>query len=230
VHLWLALLDRPEGTGGEPSGLLDEEEKARRDRFDGYRERCRYACRRLILRKILSRYLGLPPKALQFRYVPYGKPSLAGPFINEDLEFSYSHSCGVALYAFTKGRRIGVDLERLTSIPEAEEIAMSQLSLNWAKLWRRLPPDQKNLTFLQWWTQTEAYLKALGEGWMRQGENPGILGLSFLGGGQHRWSDRSRPGGPWSGEVFFPAPGYVAAVAVEAPEYHRKVWGWWQEL
>ncbi len=218
VHLWLAAMDQPEGGWRQAFSWLDEAEKDQTGRFARDRERRCFICRRGILRKILSLYLDMAPPALRFRYGPHGKPYLASPIGDGELEFSCSHSHDAALYAFSRGRRIGVDLERLTGIPEAEEIAVRQLSPQWAALWRRLPPDQKNLVFLRWWTQTEAYLKAVGEGWADQGGDPGIVGLFFPGEGHRRWSDSHRPGGPWSGEVFFPASGYVAAVAVEGPE------------
>jgi len=222
VHLWLAALDQPGEGWDQASGWLDEAEIVRAGRFARDRERRRFLCRRAGLRKLLSLYLDLAPPALRFRCGPHGKPDLAWPSVDGGLEFSCSHSHGLALYALTRGRRIGVDLERLTHVPEAEEIARRWLSPVEAALWRRLPPDQKTLAFLQWWTQTEAYVKALGEGWVEPEGNPGSVGLFAAGGGRRHWLDPQ--GGSWSGQVFCPAPGYVAAVAVAGTAYRSREW------
>jgi 4'-phosphopantetheinyl transferase len=64
-----------------------------------------------ILRKIIPAYLVLAPGEVRFVYNKYSKR-----FISDDqncgaLEFNLSYYNGMALYAFTRGRRIGVDLE-----------------------------------------------------------------------------------------------------------------------
>uniref|UniRef100_UPI0019D6D949 4'-phosphopantetheinyl transferase family protein n=1 Tax=Anaplasma marginale TaxID=770 RepID=UPI0019D6D949 len=64
-------------------------------------------------------YLNLDPKQIQFKYSDRGKPSLA----DNSLEFNLSHSQDLAIYGFTKNRKIGVDLEYLRYMPDAENLA-----------------------------------------------------------------------------------------------------------
>ena len=61
------------------------------------------------LRRILCSYLGGDPAALAFELGPHGKPALAG----HDLQFSFSRSGDVALVAVSRGRPVGVDVERV---------------------------------------------------------------------------------------------------------------------
>ena len=63
-----------------------------------------------------------------FSYGPKGKPGLAPEFLKAvpqagDLRFNLSHAGGLALYGFTRGRDIGVDIEQIRALEDAEQIA-----------------------------------------------------------------------------------------------------------
>lgn len=66
---------------------------------------------RAALRDALSRYVGVAPRPLCFSCDSYGKPSLRDEAGRARLRFNASHSNGLALYAVTPGREVGVDLE-----------------------------------------------------------------------------------------------------------------------
>ena len=59
------------------------------------------------------------PREISFRYGPSGKPELAGRG-DESLQFNLSHSGGLALYAISRARELGVDLERDCFLAERE--------------------------------------------------------------------------------------------------------------
>ena len=93
------------------------------------RERRRFARCRAALREILGRLLGEPAGALRFRAAAVGKPELdRGPGVVASLRFNISHSADLAVVAVCRGREVGVDLERLRPITEAERIVASFFS------------------------------------------------------------------------------------------------------
>ncbi len=60
---------------------------------------------------------------LRFEYTKYGKPSLIKEFGGSALSFNLSHSKGVALFAFTIGRDLGIDVEWIRADVAEEQIA-----------------------------------------------------------------------------------------------------------
>jgi 4'-phosphopantetheinyl transferase len=74
-------------------------------------DRVRFIIARGVLRKVLSNYLHLTPCDLRFVYNEYGKPFLSLDQNHCALDFNLSHSNSMALYAVTRGRRVGVDIE-----------------------------------------------------------------------------------------------------------------------
>ena len=118
LHLWSASLDAtPERLAGYRS-LLNSEELGRAGRFRFARDHDRYVMGRGILRTLLARYAELPDgRAVKLAYGPHGKPSLAAA---DGLRFNHSHADDFALYAFTRGVEIGVDVERVRDLPDLD--------------------------------------------------------------------------------------------------------------
>ena len=112
VHVWLVSLDVPAGRLAELRALLNTEERVRADRFFQPRHRVHSAVARGCLRSLLGRYLSLAPQSIEFQFNSHGKPSLAGGHGLTDIRFNLSHSHGLALLAFARGRDLGVDLEK----------------------------------------------------------------------------------------------------------------------
>lgn len=75
-----------------------------------------------LLRSILSRYLSLTPQHLRFRYGPNGKPALRNDRPTR-LHFNLAHSGDWAVYAVTQANELGVDVERVCQLTEAQLIA-----------------------------------------------------------------------------------------------------------
>src|SRR5208282_4264554 len=105
--------------------VLSEAERARASRFVRPRDGRRFAVCRGSLRLILGRLTNAPPQDVAFRFVPGGKPELAGPRPPGNvpsLRFNVTHSDDLALIAVSLDRELGVDLERLRTISEAARI------------------------------------------------------------------------------------------------------------
>ena len=113
---------------------------------------------------MLGHYLGREPIQVHFRSGRDGKPELASESEIDTVRFSLSHTQGTALYAFARGREVGVDLEELHPHPTDEQIAQRYFSRGENETLRNLPPGDRHRAFLRFWTRREAYLKARGDG------------------------------------------------------------------
>lgn len=223
VHVWCAALDQSE-TNYFP--LLSPDERARARRFRFERDRQRFVVGRGSLRVILGDYLNSPPEKLQFEYGEHGKPALAAESPSQTLCFNLAHSGDLALYAVTQGRKIGIDLELIHPVPDAQQLAEQFFSLLERAELDALPLDRQLEAFFSGWTRKEAYLKARGDGLAypldqfsvsMSPENPARL-LKGKDGPQElsRWSLQSLTPAP--------APGYVAALAVEGHTWRLAKW------
>src|SRR5713226_2152891 len=113
VQVWSADLDafasREDATGGS----LSNDERDRASRFHFERDRKRFIAGRQILRLLLGAYLDLEPGNLSIRYSAHDKPELENVRMDSRLAFNVSHSGPIALFAFVRDHRVGVDVEQL---------------------------------------------------------------------------------------------------------------------
>jgi 4'-phosphopantetheinyl transferase len=211
VHVWKIALDQPAGAIGEMRGLLSADELARADRFRVERGAERYTVGRGVLRTLLGRYIGVPPQALAFAYNEFGKPELAG----SEVCFNLSHSHGIALVAVTRGRAIGVDIERVREEVMRERIAERFFSPAEARALAGLPPGQQAQAFFNCWTRKEAWIKARGQGLSIALDSFEVT----LAPGEPARLVATRPdaeeAGRWSLRALDCEPGFAAALAVE---------------
>jgi 4'-phosphopantetheinyl transferase len=232
VRVWLVELDaglKPEddeetAEPGPEVGLLAADEQARAARFIRARDRRRFVRCRAALRQILGSLLDAHPGSLQFRAGGQGKPELApdGPGGESSdwrhpLRFNVSHSAELALIAVCRGRELGVDIERVRPMSEAERIVASFFSTAEQATFALIPHNARALAFLRGWTRKEAVLKGLGVGLA------GLAAHYETGFGTNELSSRFRPATPsprvddWQLWEAVPHAEFVAAVAVHAP-------------
>jgi 4'-phosphopantetheinyl transferase len=168
VHLYRVELALPPGAVRQLETLLSPDELARADRFAHARLRRRFVAGRGQLRLLLARYLHAVPEEIVFAYSPSGKPTLGtAPSGPPPLEFNVAHSEDLALMAFTRGRRLGVDVERVREMPDLEEMARRFFAPSELAALLALPAAQQTAAFFRIWTRKEAFLKATGEGLSR---------------------------------------------------------------
>lgn len=168
AHVWLASVDVTPEKLAPLRALLNDEERARADRFLQPQHRVRSAAARGILRRLLGRYLEVEPGSVEFQTNAFGKPSLAGPAADHDLRFNLSHSHGLALFAFARGRELGVDLEKIRPAFATLKIADRFFAPAEAARLRTLSPEEQPSAFFQCWSRKEAYIKARGDGLHRR--------------------------------------------------------------
>ncbi len=164
IHLWAASLDPPDDLMRRCEGLLSEDELRRAERFRAGPLRSRYIAGRGTLRILLARYLRIDPASFSLVYQAHGKPELGPPWNAAGLEFNLSHCQELAVYAFTRGSPIGVDVECIRPMPNAAELLERFFSPREVEAWRQMPHDRQLRAFFQGWTRKEAWLKAEGSG------------------------------------------------------------------
>lgn len=205
---------------------LAADERTRVGRFYFERDREHFIAARGVLRTILGCYSNRAPECLSFCYGSHGKPALAGESDRDAIRFNVSHSHGVALYAVTRGREVGIDLERVRFDLAVMEIAERFFSRREVAMLRTLPTEEQRQEFFRYWTRKEAYIKARGEGLtlpldqcdvsLAPGDPDAVLGT------QGDPTEASR----WFLQELTPAPGYVAALAVEGRAWRLTCWQW----
>ena len=161
VQIWTTRLDVPESEAMTYAELLSPDERERAARFVFEKDRRSFYRARGTLRFLLADYLGIPGEALLFRYSARGKPQLT---IRNDLRFNVSHSGGLAIFAFTGGCDIGVDVERVRHMESMNRIAERFFSQEECMELLSVSEGEKPAAFFRCWTRKEAYIKATGEG------------------------------------------------------------------
>ncbi len=226
IHIWRTSLQVETLVLHTLQQMLSKEEVFRAKRFHFERDRRRFIVARGILRSLLGRYLHTNPGTLNFDCNAYGKPSLGFPLSESKLHFNISHSHEVVLFAFTRDRQIGVDVEYMRSDIDYEHLARHSFSSNEQAAFYALPSAQRQLAFYHCWTRKEAYIKARGQGLSLPldlfdvslvPDEPAML-----------LSSREDPQEVirWSFQNLLSYPGYAGAFAVEGYGWQVNCWQW----
>lgn len=156
----------PFGLAAAPAGLpvmlamLDEEERARADRFRFERDRTAFTVAHAAVRHLLGQHRGCSPAALDLVHVEGEKPVFrdgAGP------HFSLSHSAGTGLIGIAAAP-LGVDVEAVRLLTDRDAIARRYFARQEADAILALPEAARHEAFFACWTRKEAYIKARGLG------------------------------------------------------------------
>jgi 4'-phosphopantetheinyl transferase len=213
VHVWRVDIGE-RGSSGSMAALSEAERvRAARFRFDA--DRARFVASHAALRGILASYLDAAPASLEFGEGTHGKPFLAAPADGRSLRFSLSHSGEIALVALSLGREVGVDVERVRPLDDLDGFVARYLSPLEREALARVTAGDRLRAFFETWTLKEAYLKACGDGLLRELDAFDVT----VGDAQPRLlAVRDRPGdeGRWGLRRLAPRGGYTAALA--APE------------
>jgi len=220
VHLWSARLDEAPCRRKELERTLSREERARAERFRFDQDRVRYVAGLGILRSILGCYLDVEPASVEFHYERNGKPALSGRLGHNPIRFNMSHSKGLALYAFSRDRELGIDVEKMEPMPDMDRIVERFFSPREIQDYYRIPVNGRAEAFFRCWTRKEAFLKATGEGLsrpldtfavsIRPDEPPRIVEDREEPSAADRWSVRDLP----------VEEGYTAALVIEGRQSH----------
>jgi len=220
----LAPLDATPNAYREALSLLSRDELARAGQFVRETDRRRFVVARARLRELLAERLNTSPRVIGLTYGRAGKPALAPRSGCSSLRFNVSHCGDVAAFALVHGCEVGVDIEEVRPLTDADDMAALVFSENERAEYRALPAEEKCCGFFNGWTRKEAFVKAVGDGLgypldqfdvsLAPGKPAKLLRVS----GEP--ADRT----PWTLDVFEPAPGMVGAIVVgrREPELARE--------
>lgn len=224
VHVWRVDLEASPEVLQRCAAVLSPSESARAQRYVFERDRRRWTVSRATLRLLLGRYLNMEPTLLEFDLNEFGKPSLAAAYKGMSIEFNLSHSAEVALYAFTRGRLVGVDVEYMRTDLDLDGMARHSFSLQERQVVWNLAGEEKRLAFFRGWTCKEAYAKALGKGFSQAFDQFSVSLLPsqpFALVGQNEDEGEL---GRWSFVGLDVGGGYAGALVVEEGECEVKCW------
>jgi 4'-phosphopantetheinyl transferase len=218
---WLDIAAVAVGRGELAELSLAEHKRAASFAFRA--DRRRYTAAHVMLRRVLSGYLDIPPSSLVFRREPCprcgkpaGRPALP---IGYGVHFSLAHS-GDAVVIAVASQPVGVDVERG---PAGCVCALSaDMNVADAAWGRPLGEAGRHDLVIRWWVRAEAVLKCTGEG-----IGHGVGGFAVLGSPDGP-PGPAVPGGPEQrvaalavhdcALISLPAPGgYQAALALAGP-------------
>lgn len=169
IHIHSCLLAPHRSLLLSAAEFLSAEELKRGAHFKASAARDEFLLSRLLLRRILAGHLQRPADHLALACNPYGKPMLDPPG-QAGLEFNISHSHGRLLIAVCQGFPVGIDIEKIDYA--IDPILMAQnglLNEDLEQLQAAAVNDRHDL-FFRLWTRREAYLKALGKGFLAVSE------------------------------------------------------------
>ena len=196
--------------------VLSGEEREAAGRFRRPIDALRSAATRAALRRLLGAELGEAPEGLRFVRSDRGRPALDGAG-GPALDFNVSHGGDHALIAWSRWRRVGVDIEPLRADWDWTPLARMVLGTEDARRVAATPEGpERDGRFLDVWTAKEALLKAEG-----RGIADGLAGFSVLS--EDGLAPRvAGPGGMAARLAGFAAvwlrdiPGHAACLAWEA--------------
>ena len=228
VHVWHASLEQPPEVARELETVLTEEDQKRAGRFRYPAHRRSFIASRGILRILIHRYTGIRPDQISFNYNMAGKPYLAGPASISGLSFNLSHAGLLVLFAFSRGRQVGVDVECIRPIEEMDRIASWNFSPGEYRIFQRLPEESKLQAFYNCWSRKEAFLKAVGDGLSFP-----LHEIEVFFGNQYpdtvqgiSWGEEAAQ--QWSMHDIEIPDGYAASLVVEGYEYSVSHHQWTQ--
>ena len=214
LHLWLADLNAAASNSPALEETLSLAELAQAKRYLHERDRHRSIAARAILRNLLGTYTGTSPQEIILQHHPNGKPFLSSKSDIKTLQFNLSHSENVALYVFSWGRHIGVDIERIGNTADIESLACRVLTDEEYPAFQLCADIDKTQLFYRYWTCKEAIVKASGGTINEMSQIAIPLGYSASA----DWIKVSRDtsSDSWVVREIASLPGYTAALAAES--------------
>ena len=184
LHVWLWRIDPSQEH--QLGSTLSPGEWERASKFKQSEHRADFVVCRGALRGLLGHYVGTEPPQVQIFYTEDGKPFVDCRTAN--LKFNISHSCGYALFAFSLGLEVGVDIERMDAGVIDAGLLKHCLHDNELETYHSLSADEKAPFFFKCWTRKEAYLKLRGDGFAVSPTEIDLLSIpeNELGSGENR--------------------------------------------
>lgn len=145
--------------------LLSADELQRYERLRQMADRRRFVITRAAIRRVLSSYFpGVLPTQWQFGRNAWGRPTIAEPVLESNIEFNISHADGLIVIAVTERGDLGVDVEFTGRRCRTLALANRYFSAQEIEALQGLSESAQRERFFDLWTLKEAYIKACGMG------------------------------------------------------------------
>jgi 4'-phosphopantetheinyl transferase len=155
--------------------VLSRSERSAMERFRFRDDQLRYGIAHAAVRVILSGYVREEPNRIELERDRLGKPRVVG----SNVRYSLAHAGEYALVAIGRHRPLGVDLEPVRELPDADQLTRSCFTARERAHLQNATTEE----LLRLWTRKEAVLKATGEGLRRRLDELDVLDET----GQHGW-------------------------------------------
>ncbi|MEN6644664.1 MAG: 4'-phosphopantetheinyl transferase superfamily protein [Armatimonadia bacterium] len=231
IHVWASVLRSEAEDVRRVQGWLSPGPAQVAARLRHARDRTRYILAQAFLRDVLAGYLNCLPGKVPLTAGLHGKPVLADS--GESMAFNLSHSESVALLAVTSGCEVGVDTELIREDPNWLRVAEQLFSPREKAILAALPETERLESFFACWTRKEALLKLTGVGLgtaldgfsvevSLEAAEPRLVGQKLEVGALPADDKQEH----YSLHSLYPAPGYIAAVAVNGLARHLRLWSY----
>jgi 4'-phosphopantetheinyl transferase len=163
VHIWYIMAPNELGSTltARYLAFLSPEERIRHDRFMQEKDRRQFLLGKVLVRTILSSYLGGDPQAWTFTTNRFGKPVMADS--PSPMNFNLSHTEGLVACVLARNFEVGIDVENIERSANMD-IARRFFAPAEVAFLEKLPEERRPAAFFQFWTLKEAYVKARGQG------------------------------------------------------------------
>ncbi len=140
-------------------GLLSDEEKSKSDTYVQKVDRDRYVLARIMLRKLIPKYLNINSEDVYFDFNEFKKPILQN---NSGFNFNISHSGDYVIIGFANRWPVGVDIEKMMTTLDLYDLIFRCMSKTEISV--ILNSEFPRKVFYAFWTRKEALLKGSGVG------------------------------------------------------------------
>ena len=164
VHLWRAISVPTALDLAWHGALLTPAEMARATRLATETLRRRYLQAHSLLHTLLNAYMPAGSQRCDIAYHPSGKPYLAAPQLQPQLEFNMSHASELVVIALARGDAVGVDVEFIRPLNDLDAMITATCTQREQSYLTTLAADARLSAFYWLWTRKEAWLKLLGIG------------------------------------------------------------------
>lgn len=164
VELWTRRLALDAEPTEHDLSVLNADERRRADGFQVASSRNRFVGRHVHLRQVLARYLDMPSASVPLLARLNEPPQLTVP---SALRLSLSSSADVSAAAIAWNRPVGVDVEHLARDVDISAVAATVFAKRECQAINMASAPERQALFFRIWTRKEAFVKALGIGFMR---------------------------------------------------------------
>ena len=222
IHIYYLCEDSRYNYNNSFINNLSDDEINKINRFIFEKDRITHTISKGTLRYIMSGYLNLKPEEIIFNQNEYGKPFISEDQNPEKIQFDLSHSGDMIIYAISKGRNIGIDIQEIKDSDSVIDIVEHYFSETEKSAFRSLPDEQKLKGFHSCWARKEAYIKALGLG-LSYPLNSFSMPVTPEYSSAVIYDDK---GTAYSVTDIITSPGYAATVAVEGSDAELQHFEW----